>query len=108
MGLPPFGVFAGFMGMLLTSSLTFSAALLVMGIVWLAASWYILDMVQRLLFGRQRSDLRYEALRPSELASLLMVILIVIALGVAPASLFGIENQPPRDGAVKESVSWNR
>ncbi len=108
MGLPPFGVFAGFMGMLLTSSLTFSAALLVMGIVWLAASWYILDMVQRLLFGRQRSDLRYEALRPSELASLLMVILIVIALGVAPASLFGIENQPPRDGAALESVSWNR
>ena len=60
MGLPPFGVFAGFMGLLLTSSLTLSAALLVIVIAWLAASWYILDMVQRMLFGRQRSDLRYE------------------------------------------------
>ncbi len=108
MGLPPFGVFAGFMGMLLTSSLTSSAALLVMGIAWLAASWYILDMVQRLLFGRQRSDLRYEDLRRSEFASLLMVVLIIIALGVAPAGLFGIQNQPPHTGAVMESVSWNQ
>jgi NADH-quinone oxidoreductase subunit M len=107
-GLPPFGVFAGFMGLLLTSSLTSSAALLVIVIAWLAASWYILDMVQRLLFGRQRSDLRYEALRPAELASLLMVVLIVIALGVAPVSLFGIQTQPPRAGAVTESVTWNR
>jgi NADH-quinone oxidoreductase subunit M len=108
MGLPPFGVFAGFMGLLLTSSLTLSAALLVIVIAWLAASWYILDMVQQLLFGRQRSDLRYEALRPAELASLLMVVLIVIALGVAPVSLFGIQTQPPRAGAVSESVTWNR
>jgi NADH-quinone oxidoreductase subunit M len=108
MGLPPFGVFAGFMGLLLTSSLTSSAALLVIVIAWLAASWYILDMVQRLLFGRQRSDLRYETLRPAELASLLMVVLIVIALGIAPVSLFGIQIQPPRAGAVMESVTWNR
>jgi len=108
MGLPPFGVFAGFIGMLLTASLTSSAALLVIVVAWLAASWYILDMVQQLLFGRQRSDLRYEALRPAELASLVMVVLIVIALGVAPVSLFGMEHQPPRAGAVMESVTWNR
>ena len=96
------------MGLLLSSSLTLSAALLVIVIAWLAASWYILDMVQRLLFGRQRSDLRYAALRPAELASLVMVVLIVIALGVAPVSLFGMEHQPPRAGAVMESVTWNR
>jgi len=61
-----------------------------------------------LLFGRQRSDLRYETLRPAELASLLMVVLIVIALGIAPVSLFGIQTQPPRAGAVMESFTWNR
>ena len=108
MGLPPFGVFAGFIGMLLAASLTSSVALLVMMVAWLAASWYILDMVQRLLFGRERSDLRYEDLRPAELASLVMVVLIVIALGVAPVSLFGVQTQPPRGGAVMESVTWNR
>ena len=95
MGLPPFGVFTGFIGMLLTTALTSSVALLVMMIAWLAASWYILDMVQQLLFGRERPDLRYEDLRRSELASLLVVLLIVIALGIAPASLFGITQQPP-------------
>jgi NADH-quinone oxidoreductase subunit M len=108
MGLPPFGVFAGFIGMLLAASLTSSVALLVIMVAWLAASWYILDMVQRLLFGRERSDLRYEDLRRPEFASLLIVVLIVIALGVAPASLFGIAQQPLSVGAVKESVSWNR
>ena len=108
MGLPPFGVFTGFVGMLLTTALTSSVALLVIMIVWLAASWYILDMVQRLLFGRERSDLRYEDLRRSELASLLIVLLIVIALGIAPSSLFGITPQPSNAEAVKESVSWNR
>jgi len=64
-------------------------------------------MVQQLLFGGQRSELRHEDLCRSELAALLMVVLIVIALGVAPASLFGTEPQPPRAGAVMESVSWN-
>lgn len=108
MGLPPFGVFAGFLGMLLTASLTSSVALLVIMVAWLAASWYILDMVQRLLFGRERSDLRYEDLRRPEFASLLIVVLIVIALGVAPASLFGMEHQPSRPGAIMESVTWNR
>jgi NADH-quinone oxidoreductase subunit M len=108
MGLPPFGVFTGFIGMLLTTALTSSVALLVMMIAWLAASWYILDMVQQLLFGRERPDLRYEDLRRSELASLLIVLLIVIALGVAPASLFGITQQPPNPEVVKEFISWNR
>ena len=108
MGLPPFGVFAGFMGLLFASPFTSSTALLVIMIAWLAASWYILEMVQRLLFGRQRVDLRYEDLRRSEFASLLIVVLIVIALGIAPAGLFGIQNQPPHAGAVMESVSWNQ
>jgi NADH-quinone oxidoreductase subunit M len=108
MGLPPFGVFAGFIGMLLAASFTSSVELLVMMVAWLAASWHILDMVQRLLFGRERSDLRYEDLRRPEFVSFLIVVLIVIALGVAPAGLFGIAQQPPSVGVIKESVSWNR
>ncbi len=107
-GLPPFGVFAGFMGMFFTSPLPSSVVLLTIGIGWLAASWYILDMGQRLLFGRQRSDLRYEDLRWFEFASLLIVVLIVIALGVMPTTLYGIPNHPQHAGAIMESFSWNR
>jgi NADH-quinone oxidoreductase subunit M len=61
-----------------------------------------------LLFGRERPDLRYEDLRRSELASLLVVLLIIIALGIAPISFFGITQQPPNPEVVKEFISWNR
>ena len=106
MGLPPFGVFAGFMGLLFTSPLTLSVAPLVVAITWLAASWYILDLVQRLLFGRKRPDLRYEDVHESEFASLLIVVVIMFALGLAPTNLFGGAVQPT--GTAVESVSWNR
>ena len=108
MGLPPFGVFAGLMGLLLTSSLTLSVAPLIVAIAWLAASWYILDLVQRLLFGRKRPDLRYEDVHQSEFASLVLVVAIVFALGLAPTNLF--VGAPPSTGtkATLESVSWNR
>lgn len=106
MGLPPFGVFAGFMGLLFTLPLTLSVAPLVVAITWLAASWYILDLVQRLLFGRKRPDLRYEDVHESEFASLLIVVVIMFALGLAPTNLFGGAVQPT--GTAVESVSWNR
>ena len=101
MGLPPFGVFAGFIGMLLTASLTSSVALLVMAIAWLAASWYILELAQRLLFGRERLDLRYEDLNRPEFASLLIAVLIVIALAGHCAG------QPVRDKA-STAPRWSR
>jgi len=106
MGLPPFGVFAGFMGLLLASTLTLSVAPLVVAIAWLAASWYILDLVQRLLFGHKRPDLRYEDVHKSEFASLVMVVVIMFALGLAPTNLFVGVPQPT--GTIVESVSWNR
>jgi len=108
MGLPPFGVFAGFMGLLLTSSLTLSVAPVALKKTWLAASWYILDLVQRLLFGRKRPDLRYEDVQQSEFASLLMVVVIMFALGLAPTNLFVGGPQSTGTGAIVESVSWNR
>ncbi|MEC4891021.1 MAG: proton-conducting transporter membrane subunit [Nitrospira sp.] len=108
MGLPPFGVFAGFMGLLLTTSLTLSVAPLVIALTWLAASWYILDLVQRLLFGRKRPDLRYEDVQRSEFASLLLVVLIMVALGLAPTNLFGGAAQPARAGVLVESNAWTR
>jgi NADH-quinone oxidoreductase subunit M len=88
LGMPPFGVFAGFMGLLLHPSLPLTGAVCVVLFAWLIASWYFLELMQRLLFGRHRPDLRYEDLRRSEFASLLLLVLILIALGMAPSSLF--------------------
>lgn len=108
MGLPPFGLFSGFLGMLLTPSLPRSGAWLIVFGAWLMASWYILDMVQGLLFGRHRSDLRYEDLRRSELASLALCLLLLIALGLAPARFFQPGTSTPPIRTAMESPSWNR
>jgi len=88
LGLPPFGVFAGFMGLLLTPGLPLSGALAVIVLVWLSASWYLLDLLQRLLFGQHRPDLRYEDLRHTEFAALLALVLLLCAMGLAPAHVF--------------------
>jgi NADH-quinone oxidoreductase subunit M len=109
MGLPPFGVFAGFMGLVLSPPFPSLAGLFVTLLAWLAASWYIMQMVQRLLFGLRRPELRYTDLRHAELASLLIVVLVLLALGLAPTTLFapdGATLGPAAD--LGETPPWNR
>ncbi len=108
MGLPPFGVFAGYMGLLLTSPIPSAAGLCITLISWLAASWYIMQWAQRLLFGIRRPDLRYTDVRNAELASLLLLLLTLLALGLAPANLFASDQTLHPIGAVMDSLAWNR
>lgn len=108
MGLPPFGLFAGFMGLLLSSPFPSIVGLFIMLLAWLAASWYIMQMVQRLLFGLQRPELRYTDLLRSELASLLIVVLVLLALGLAPATLFTSKQGVHQTRVGKDSITWNR
>jgi NADH-quinone oxidoreductase subunit M len=107
MGMPPFGVFAGFMGLLLTSSLTSAVGPFIVLVAWLAASWYIMQMVQQLLFGTRRSDLRYTDLLHTELASLVILVLALLVLGLAPASLFSSDQTVHQTGAVTALLLWN-
>jgi NADH-quinone oxidoreductase subunit M len=89
MGLPPFGVYTGFMGLALASPLASSVALFGLLAAWLAASWYLLEAIQNVLFGRQRAALRSAIdLLHFEAAALLIVVLAVLALGVVPAQWF--------------------
>lgn len=108
MGLPPFGVFAGFMGLLLSSPFPSLVGLFVTLLAWLAASWYIMQMVQRLLFGARRPELRYTDLLHAEFASLLIVVLVLLALGLAPSTLFASEPAKLGTAAIGESSTWNR
>lgn len=107
-GLPPFGVFAGFMGLLLSSTAAFSAGIIVLVCAWLAASWYIMEFVQGLLFGTRRTDLRYADLLGTELASLMILVLTLLALGVVPSTLFGPDRIAPPPGATSGSFVWNK
>lgn len=108
LGLPPFGVFAGFMGLLLTPGLPLSGALAVIVLVWLSASWYLLDLLQRLLFGRHRPDLRYEDLRQTEFAALLALVLLLCAMGLAPTRVFESGGHALPAQVATGDVLWNR
>jgi NADH-quinone oxidoreductase subunit M len=107
MGLPPFGVFSGFMGLLLTPALPLSGALVAI-LVWLVASWYILSLVHRLLFGRHRPDLRYEDLRQTEALPLVLIVLMLTALGLVPPRGAEPGTLAPPARTAAESLLWNR
>ncbi|OQW30573.1 MAG: hypothetical protein A4E19_09705 [Nitrospira sp. SG-bin1] len=108
MGIPPFGVFAGFMGLLLTTSPASTIGLFIALTAWLAASWYIMQMVQQLLFGTRRPELRYADLRHPELTSLLIVVLSLLALGLAPTSLYAPNQTLTTTSAMERPLEWNR
>ncbi len=108
MGLPPFGVFAGFIGLLLHSPIPSLLGLLIILSAWLAASWYIMNTVQRILFGTLRSDLRYRDVVASESAALLITILALTVLGLAPHDWFVSHVPSPVFDAAARGFLWQR
>lgn len=108
LGLPPFGPFAGFLGMLLAPSVTWSAQLMLVLAVWLCASWYLFDLVQRLLFGRPAVEHGRWDLGGHELASLAIVLVLLFALGVIPSRLFDQAGGEGRRTVALESFQWTK
>ncbi|MHB1286082.1 MAG: proton-conducting transporter transmembrane domain-containing protein [Leptospirales bacterium] len=87
-GLPPFGLFPGYLGMLLESGAATgnqaSLSPLILLPVWFGASWYLFRLMQRLCFGPQPTGIPCDDLRPSEMAPLVVVLIILIAFGLLP------------------------
>jgi len=108
LGMPPFGVFAGLVGMLLSPEFAPSGAFFLIMVVWLSASWYLMELVQWLVFGRQRADLRYEDLQHTEFASLLIVLGLLLALGIAPSRLFQSNSTAPQASVALKGEPWIR
>ena len=108
LGMPPFGVYTGLVGMLLSPEFSPSGPFFLIMVVWLLASWYFMELVQWLVFGRRREDLRYEDLHHTEFASLMIVLVLLLALGTAPSRLFQSSvTLPPSPVAMKEGI-WIR
>jgi NADH-quinone oxidoreductase subunit M len=108
MGLPPFGVFAGFMGLLLSAPFPSSGGLVVTLLAWLAASWYIMQIMQSLLFGLLRPELRYVDVLRTEFAALLLAVLVLLALGLAPSTLFVPDQTMTATYSVLRPLVWNQ
>lgn len=108
MGLPPFGVFAGLMGLLLHSPIPSLIGLMIMLSAWLAASWYLLSAVQRLLFGTRRGDLRYRDVVQQEWAALTMTIVILTVLGLAPIEWWTSTATQSMAGTFSRAIPWHQ
>lgn len=82
--LPPFGLFFGFTGLLLQpgGSLPLFELLIILT-AWFVGTWFLIKMMQRLLFGPPRADLIYEDLKGAEVAGLALFLLVLIGLGIS-------------------------
>ena len=97
-GLPPFGLFFGYLGILLSPSTGISFGLFIIIATWFASCWYLFGLMRQLLFGPYRKDLRYEDLHPVEVMAFVLVIaLLVIPIGIPQSWL---------NAAITE-VAWN-
>lgn len=82
-GLSPFSLFFGFLGILLSPAIGISYGLLAIILTWFFACWYLFKLMQGLLFGTHRKDIYYEDLGSFEL----MVFLIIVALLIVPSAI---------------------
>ncbi len=108
LGMPPFGVFSGFLGMFLTPAFMPSGPFAVIMLVWLTASWYYTDLIQQVVFGQPRLDVRHEDLRHTEFVSLLLLLLLLLILGTAPSRLFESPAANPPAAVAMKGASWTR
>ncbi|MBX3122073.1 MAG: hypothetical protein KF854_03280 [Nitrospira sp.] len=108
LGMPPFGVFSGFLGMLLTPAFAPSGPFAIIMLVWLTASWYYTDLIQQVVFGRPRLDIRHEDLRQTEWISLMLVLLLLLILGVAPSRMFESHAAAPSSTVAMKGEPWTR
>ncbi|MFO0775200.1 MAG: proton-conducting transporter membrane subunit [Nitrospiraceae bacterium] len=107
LGMPPFGVFSGFMGMVLSPDFRLPASFFIVILVWLSASWYYLEVMRRLLFGPTRPEHRYEDMRETEVAALSMLLVLLVLLGTLPSRWFdgGGATRTPRP--LVETTQWH-
>jgi NADH-quinone oxidoreductase subunit M len=83
-GLPPFGLFSAFVGMLLHPATAANWGLIAILFTWFSISWHFFRMMQRLLFGPHQSECSYQDLRAGKTVAFAVVLLILLALGIMP------------------------
>lgn len=104
-GLPPFGLFFGYVALLLEParrvSIGSSVGLAIVALAWFMASWYLFKLMERLLFGPHRADLRYDDLSRAEAAPLVLVLALLLAVGLLPGELLDVTG-------ASDLMVWNR
>jgi len=107
-GLPPFALFFGHIKMLLQPSMTISSGLWIILFMWFLASWYLFRMLQRLLFGPHRVDIRYEDLRSGEVIYFVAILVTLAVLGATPPALLESSLMSAGHRAAMEMMLWSK
>jgi NADH-quinone oxidoreductase subunit L len=107
-GLPPFALFSAHMQMLLLPLGTISWGLAVILLTWFLASWYLVRMMQRLLFGRHRDDMHYTDLRAGEFTWFAILLVILAALGATQPAWFETHLSTDSHRTAMETRLWHR
>mgnify|MGYP000855373413 CR=1 FL=1 len=95
LGLPPFGLFFGYLGLLLSvvevDSSAMPGGMVIVLLTWFSLSWCLFKLMQRVLFGPHRADLRYDDLRPAEITAIAIILLLLVSLSVVPHGWLNVE-----------------
>jgi NADH-quinone oxidoreductase subunit M len=94
MGLPPFGPFTGFVQQAVELPLTAWGGLGIVLVVWLVASWYVIGMLHRVLFGPDRPALAQTDLVPQEFVALATYVVLSAAVGLLSGRLLSGPTPP--------------
>jgi NADH:ubiquinone oxidoreductase subunit 4 (subunit M) len=78
-GLAPFSLFFGYLGLLFSPATGISFGHVMVFVTWFIACWYLFKLMLKLLFGPYRKDIAYKDLNILE-ASVFIVILVLLIL----------------------------
>lgn len=99
MGLPPFGPFTGFLNLAFELPLAAWGGLAIVLVVWLVASWYMIGMIHRVLFGRERPELPQSDILPHEVVALVTYVVLLTLIGLVPSNLLDTNSAQPTNTA---------
>jgi NADH-quinone oxidoreductase subunit M len=106
--LPPVALFAAHLQPLRQPSLTLFAGWLVILCTWFLSSWYLFRMMQRLLFGPQRGELRNLDLRAGETIWLAITLALLVAVVCVPPAWFQTYLAKEFYGGATEITLWRK
>ena len=107
-GLPPFALFSAQLEILLQPSLMISWGLAVILFTWFLASWYLVRMMHRLLFGHHQIGTRYTDLHAGETIWLALLLALLVLLGAAPSAWFELPLRTDIYRTALEPIRWHK
>jgi NADH-quinone oxidoreductase subunit M len=107
-GFPPFAVFSAFASILLHGAAANFGALIVLVVCWFAAAWCLFRMMQRLLFGPHRNEIKYEDLRTGELAGFALLLLLLMLAGTIQPDWLEPQRLERLQTIAMEMVPWRK